>query len=59
MGWVGGTALLVNRKIYQDLGGLDENIFMYGEDVDFCLRASKAGYPIQYFQVLIQILRFG
>jgi GT2 family glycosyltransferase len=48
-GWVGGTALLVRRSVYQKLGGLDQGIFMYGEDTDFCLRAHQAGYRIDYF----------
>ncbi|MFC1653811.1 glycosyltransferase family 2 protein [Patescibacteria group bacterium] len=48
-GWVGGTALLIKRKVYEELGGLDDGIFMYGEDTDFCYRAKKAGYVIDYF----------
>ena len=43
-GWVGGTSLLISRDVYQKVGGLDENIFMYGEDVEYCLRAKKAGF---------------
>jgi GT2 family glycosyltransferase len=46
LGWVSGTAMLVRRDLYEELGGLDENIFMYGEDVEFCLRARSRGiYP--------------
>lgn len=48
-GWLGGTALLVKRKIYEELNGLDDDIFMYGEDVDFCIRAHQAGYQLDYF----------
>jgi GT2 family glycosyltransferase len=48
-GWLGGTALLVKKKIYDQLKGLDEEIFMYGEDVDFCYRAKKLGYSADYF----------
>lgn len=48
-GWVGGTALLVKRTAWEKLGGLDQEIFMYGEDTDFCIRAHKAGYSIDYF----------
>jgi N-acetylglucosaminyl-diphospho-decaprenol L-rhamnosyltransferase len=40
-GWVAATALLVPRSVFAEIGLLDENIFMYGEDVEFCLRARK------------------
>jgi len=38
-GWVGGTAMLIRRAVFSEIGFLDEHIFMYGEDVEFCLRA--------------------
>jgi len=47
--WLAGTALLINRQLYQQLGGLDKNIFMYAEDVDFCFRALRQGVKIDYF----------
>lgn len=37
-GWVGGTALAMKRELYIRVGGLDEEIFMYAEDVDLCIR---------------------
>lgn len=37
--WVGGTAMAIRREVVAEIGPLDENIFMYGEDVEFCLRA--------------------
>ncbi len=48
-GWVGGTAMLVRRDLYLSLDGLDKNIFMYGEDVEFCLRAKYGFISPQYF----------
>ena len=48
-GWLGGTALLVKREIYHKMKGLDRNIFMYGEDVEFCLRASHLKIKLDYF----------
>ncbi len=48
-GWLGGTALLIRRDIYERLNGLDKNIFMYGEDVEFCLRAKQHGIKVDYF----------
>ncbi|MBU0979054.1 MAG: glycosyltransferase family 2 protein [Patescibacteria group bacterium] len=43
-GWVGGAALLIPKEVYQKIGPLDENIFMYGEDTEYCLRAKRAGF---------------
>lgn len=40
-GWVGGTAMLIRSSVLAEIGPLDENIFMYGEDVEFCVRARK------------------
>ncbi len=49
-GWLAGTALLIKREIYDQLHGLDDHIFMYGEDVEFCLRAKAEGIEVDYFQ---------
>ena len=37
-----GCALLVRKRVFYEIGLLDERYFFYSEDVDFCLRASKA-----------------
>lgn len=42
VGWVQGAALIMRKSV----GLLDENIFMYGEDVELCLRAKKAGWQV-------------
>jgi len=41
--WVTGCCMLVHRRVFDEIGLLDENAFLYGEDVDFCLRAAQAG----------------
>lgn len=46
VGWVSGSAMLVKKEVFKKIGFLDENIFMYGEDVEFCLRAKIAGLKI-------------
>ncbi|MEA3355211.1 MAG: glycosyltransferase family 2 protein [Patescibacteria group bacterium] len=48
-GWLGGTALIIKQEVYKKLDGLDHKIFMYGEDVDFCLRASQNNIKLDYF----------
>ena len=37
--WVGGMCMVIRSKDFMELGGFDERYFMYGEDVDICLRA--------------------
>src|SRR5262249_46123006 len=36
------------RECFQDLGGLDDDYFLYYEDVDFCRRAQIAGWSVWY-----------
>lgn len=45
-GWVGGTALLLKREVYTAVGPLSEAFFMYMEDVEYCIRAKKAGFGV-------------
>jgi GT2 family glycosyltransferase len=46
--WVTGCCLLVRRECLEDLGGLDEEYFLYYEDVDLCLRARERGWSVWY-----------
>lgn len=41
-----GACLLINKKVFDTIGFFDERFFMYFEDVDFCLRAKKAGFSL-------------
>lgn len=45
-GWVGGTAMMIRRELTDEIGMLDENIFMYGEDVEFCWRAQNHQWDV-------------
>lgn len=40
-----GAAMMVDRRLFLDLGGLDESFFCYCEDVDFGYRLQLAGEP--------------
>lgn len=39
-----GCFLMIPRTLWQELGGFDAKYFMYGEEVDLCLRAKALGY---------------
>jgi len=41
---VTGCFMLIKASLWEELGGFDPIFFMYGEEVDFCLRAKKLGY---------------
>jgi GT2 family glycosyltransferase len=46
--WVSGACLLARRAAIEQAGPLDENIFMYFEDNDWCLRIRRAGWRVYY-----------
>ena len=43
-----GAFMLLKREVYTNVGGFDEDYFMYGEDIDFSYRIEKAGYKNMY-----------
>jgi GT2 family glycosyltransferase len=45
---VTGAALCIRRECHERIGPLDEAIFMFYEDVDWCRRAHDAGWEIWY-----------
>ncbi len=44
-----GSAMMVRKDIIDKIGLLDEDIFMFGEDIDWCWRVKEAGYKVIYF----------
>ncbi len=46
MGWVGGTALFISKETVSEIGMLDENIFMYAEDIEWCIRAHDHHFDV-------------
>jgi len=43
-----GAFLLMKRQVFLNVGGFDEDYFMYGEDVDLCYKLLKNGYDNFY-----------
>jgi N-acetylglucosaminyl-diphospho-decaprenol L-rhamnosyltransferase len=46
--WMLGGFLLLRRTMLEELGGFDEGFRLYGEDIDLCYRAAKAGWDRWY-----------
>lgn len=51
MNWVSGAAMLIGRGVLQDIFRargcyLDDKLFLYGEDVEICEAARRAGHRI-------------
>ncbi|MDP1510154.1 glycosyltransferase family 2 protein [Paenibacillus ottowii] len=44
-----GAFMLVRKETIDQVGGLDETFFMYGEDIDWCYRIKQAGWGIYYY----------
>ncbi len=43
-----GAFMFIKKEVYNEIGGFDEDFFMYGEDIDLSYRISKAGYKNFY-----------
>ncbi len=46
---VSGSFLMFRKEILADAGFMDEDFFLYGEDLDFCYRAFLKGWKVFYF----------
>lgn len=47
-GWVSSAVMLLRRSALDEIGLLDERIFVYMDDVDLCQRALDGGWHIWY-----------
>lgn len=43
-----GAALMAKSAVFEKIGTFDEKYFLYLEDMDFCVRARRAGFKITY-----------
>lgn len=43
-----GACIMVKRQVFEKIGLFDEKYFLYLEDMDFCVRAKKAGFKIAF-----------
>lgn len=56
--WVCGAVLMVRREVLHRAGGLDEDFFMYGEEIDWQWRMKRANRRV-FFMPNAQIVHFG
>jgi len=56
--WASGACLLIRREVLEHVGGLDTHYFMYGEDVEWCYRAWRAGYQVWVLPTA-QLIHYG
>ena len=46
--WVTGAAMMIRKEVLAEVGLLDDGYFLYFDEVDFCFRAGRAGWPAYY-----------
>jgi GT2 family glycosyltransferase len=58
LGWTWGTALIARREAVEKVGPLSEDFFMYGEDLEWCLRMRRHGWET-WFCPQAEVLHHG
>lgn len=53
-----GACLAVRKEVIDQIGILDENLFFYNDDLDWCLRIRRAGHKI-YFLPEAEVVHYG
>jgi hypothetical protein len=56
---VSGCCLLARRAVWDEIGRLDEAMFGFGEDIDWCLRAAAGGWEVWYQPESVIVHRKG
>jgi GT2 family glycosyltransferase len=56
--FIAGAAVMMKASVYAEMGGMDENLFFYNDDIDMCKQIQKLGYPIYYLPTA-QLVHFG
>ncbi|MFZ2651073.1 MAG: glycosyltransferase family 2 protein [Burkholderiaceae bacterium] len=46
--WLPGASMMIRREVFDVVGLMDEDYFLYFEETDFCLQARKAGWQCWY-----------
>ena len=46
--WLPGASMMIRRQVFESIGLMDEEYFLYYEETDFCLQAKRAGWECWY-----------
>ena len=46
--WLPGCCLIIRGEVFENVGLMDENYFLYFEETDFCLQTHRAGWSCWY-----------
>ena len=58
VGRVKGACMIVRREVLCEVGLLDEDLFLYGEEDDFCQRMKQAGWKVFYLPT-VRVVHHG
>lgn len=47
--WVSGACILTKKEYFQRLGGFDDKIFMYMDEIDLLYRAKQQGFKVYFY----------
>lgn len=50
-----GCCLMAKREVWDQIGPLDESIFGFGEDIDWCVRAKNHGFEVWYHPAAVLV----
>lgn len=56
--WIGGCCLMIKREAISQIGPMDESLFMYCEETDWCMRLNKAGWQV-WVEPGAEIVHYG
>lgn len=48
VGWVAGASMMIRREVFDEIGLMDDEYFLYFEETDFCLQAHRNGWECWY-----------
>jgi GT2 family glycosyltransferase len=46
--WVSGASIIIRKEVMSQVGLLDEKLYTYFDDVDYCLNCRRAGWEVWY-----------
>ncbi len=45
---ISGSCMFIRSELFHQVGGFDEQFFMFGEDLDLCFQVHQQGYEVHY-----------